>query len=102
MEFNIDDVKVGMDAALRRYREDFAKPKLERIHQGTGGVRELLIQTLALWPEGCERRFVRVFSEMTALAAYVRIHQEEPPLGRDDCLAALGFFAWLLNSFKHR
>jgi hypothetical protein len=65
-------------------------------------MRARIADCITAWPDPCERRFVRLYCELVAVAASVRFHRSEPELTPDDLRCALGFASWFLNSFKHQ
>jgi len=64
---------------------------------------KLVGDVLKEWPdEDYASRFIEVFSEMVAIAAAVRLQNNEPSLSRTELYAYLAHSAAFFNSFKHQ
>jgi hypothetical protein len=65
-------------------------------------IENVLMQVLSTWPGEAHDRFVRLFAEVTTVAATARSEYQEPELSQGDLRAFLGVFSWFLNSFTHK
>lgn len=95
-EIALEDVQRGLEVGMSRARDDI--PDAQGIDQN---IEAKLLDSLVSWPEGLSPRFVRLFCELTAIAAVSRRTFDYPDLELVDIRAQLGAAACFFDSFRH-
>lgn len=99
MNYDIEDVTKGVADGITRagihYQTDSFQIKINTDVVGT------IDKVLLNWSDDLHPRFVRLFSELVALAQATRHANNEALLVEDELMRFLCQAAWFFNSFKH-
>jgi len=91
------DIRSGLARGTERTSEEIDNPAIiDR------GLEEKLAIVFSEWPEELNPRFVRLFSEMAAIASISRHTFDFPRLEVVDIRAQLGMSALFFDSFRHK
>ena len=97
MHFNVSDVMQGVADAEKRWQQDLNVP-----FTFSGETRDKLARVFNDWPVEHADHFVKLFSELVAVAAAARSNFNEPALDEDAVRGYLGHSVSFFNSFTHR
>lgn len=96
-EIDFTDIEQGISVGIQRADIDIVD------HRGVDPkLQDNLGNVLTGWPENLSPRFVRYFSEMSAIASISRRSFNFPDLDIPDIRAYLGVCAFFFDSFRHK